>query len=101
MGDKKDYCTMFPDHKWGDCCKIHDNDYGINGVCSRKEADKKLKNCLKEKGYKIVSIIIYIGVRTFGWLRFNYNREIYIKDKVMIKFRDENGEVHTKSISAY
>ena len=73
-----DYCTLWPEGWWGDCCKQHDLDY-LNQV-DRKEADTKLLQCVLESPLPvsidspliggslslIIGFIMYIGVRTFG-----------------------------------
>jgi len=64
---KTDGCSMFPDHKWRDCCVTHDKAYWKGGTKEqRKVADKKLYKCVKSKGYKIVAVLMYIGVRIGG-----------------------------------
>ena len=57
-------CTLFPDGKWKDCCDHHDYQYLTQKV-SRKEADIKLYNCVKER-CKVVAYVMYVGVRLFG-----------------------------------
>ena len=64
---KTDGCSMFPDHKWRECCVTHDKAYWKGGAkTQRKEADKKLYECVKEKGFPIVAKIMYFGVRIAG-----------------------------------
>ena len=61
---KSDGCSMFPDYKWRDCCVTHDKAYWKGGTKEqRKIADKALYECIKSKGYKMVAILMYLGVR--------------------------------------
>ncbi|MFZ1702262.1 MAG: hypothetical protein WAU71_15680 [Pyrinomonadaceae bacterium] len=70
-----DSCSWFPDGNWADCCYEHDKEYWIGGANSvRKAADKRLKQCVREKnkGWKgrWLSNAMYMGVRLGGvhWL---------------------------------
>lgn len=56
-------------YDWSSCARYHDVAY-VKQDISRKEADKKLYNCVKEK-CKVVAPIMYIGVRVFGWYFWN------------------------------
>ena len=64
---KTDGCSMFPNHKWKDCCIEHDKLYWKGGTKEdRKKADIKLMNCVKAKGFPIIAKIMYLGVRVGG-----------------------------------
>lgn len=81
-------CTMFLEGAHSSCCDIHDHDYAM-GI-DRKEADQRLKKCirlvreeqyemdtkagknfiwlfLKYKSWRILAVLMYAAVRTFGW----------------------------------
>ena len=74
----RNYCTLWPEGWWGDCCKQHDLDY-LNQV-SRELADTKLFQCVVESSPSLISdqsliisttsliiaSLMYIGVRLFG-----------------------------------
>lgn len=67
------YCTipaLFNLRKWfekrfGDLCIIHDEHY-INRDVSKWEADWKMTSAMWHRGYKILSIIVFIFVWTIG-----------------------------------
>lgn len=62
-GVKYDGCTGAPDFDFGeDCCGEHDAHYQIGDV-SRAEADKRLYNCLREKGYFFLPLVYWFFVR--------------------------------------
>lgn len=63
----KNYCTAFPDGEEGMCCKAHDEAYR-GGTLDRKEADKALYQCVRDNGEPYKAIVMYVGVRLFGWL---------------------------------
>lgn len=65
-------CSRVPDLNFGTaCCNQHDIDY-YEGVISRAEADKKLRECIRSKGYLVLPWIYWLGVRLFG--RPHYNK---------------------------
>ncbi|MCK5624947.1 hypothetical protein KAI04_03845 [Candidatus Pacearchaeota archaeon] len=78
---KNNYCDIIPDILFGvdltKCCYNHDVDYWKKPIC-RKEADQRLKRCFlnkyknagKYKLGKIISNIIYICLRLFGWIKW-------------------------------
>jgi hypothetical protein len=72
-GVKYDGCTGVPDFDFGkDCCGEHDYHYQIGDV-SRAEADRRLRDCLRKKGYFILPWLYYLGVRGFAsgvWSRY-------------------------------
>jgi hypothetical protein len=74
------YCTMAPDKLFGVqlncCCKQHDIDYATNGkITSRKEADKRIRNCIitqfiKAKKIKlgyVIGYVYWLFCRIFGY----------------------------------
>ena len=75
-----DGCTLFPDGKWCECCRVHDQAYWRGGTKDEREAaDLKLRDCVLEKsGNKALSESMYYGVRGGGspafptWYRWGY-----------------------------
>lgn len=68
---KSDGCSCWPDSDWLECCIEHDLAYWMGGTRhERKEADRKLRDCISQKGYPVIAIIMYFGVRVGGvwWL---------------------------------
>ena len=66
-----DGCTWFPDGDYGDCCLAHDRDYYRGGTKEeRKASDKRLAQCVRSKGHKYISRLMFLGVRVggVGWL---------------------------------
>lgn len=52
---------------WEDCCVDHDKPYHTGGTKEeRKTADKKLCECVTEKGYKVLGWIMEKAVRVGG-----------------------------------
>ena len=85
-----DGCTFFPDGDYADCCLAHDRDYYRGGTkAERKASDKRLQQCIRGKGHKYISKLMYLGVRVGGgsWLRapfswgFGQRKEKNKKDK--------------------
>lgn len=67
---KSDGCTAAPDLFWKDCCTEHDFYYQYPSLTqvSRREADKRLRNCMRSKGSgRIISWIYWVAVRICGW----------------------------------
>jgi hypothetical protein len=65
-GVSTDGCTAVPDFDFGaDCCAQHDYHYHAQDI-SRKEADKKLRQCIQAKGYIVLPWLYWLGVRVFG-----------------------------------
>ncbi len=65
-GVKYDGCTAVPDFDFGaDCCAEHDAHYQLGDI-SRREADAKLRTCLRAKGYFVLPWVYWLGVRVFG-----------------------------------
>lgn len=70
-GFSYDGCTAVPDFDFGaDCCGEHDYHYQAHDV-SRSVADKKLRECIKKKGYVPLAWIYWFGVRVVGWAFWN------------------------------
>lgn len=66
-GFKYDGCTAVPDFDFGsDCCGEHDYHYQDRTI-TRAEADRRLRDCLRKKGYVVLPWIYWAGVRVFGW----------------------------------
>jgi hypothetical protein len=66
-GVKYDGCTGVPDFDFGaDCCGEHDYHYQLSDI-SRAEADRRLRECLRKKGYFVLPWVYWFGVRVFGW----------------------------------
>lgn len=85
-----DACTFFPDGDYADCCLAHDRDYYRGGTkAERKASDKRLSRCVRAKGHKYISKLMYVGVRVGGvaWLKapfswgFGQRKEKNNKDK--------------------
>ncbi len=53
---------------WENCCIIHDKAYwrGSSDPVCRKEADLKLRECVRRKGYPIWAGLMYYAVRIGG-----------------------------------
>jgi len=65
-----DWCSMFPDWDWQECCIEHDKYYWIWWVSEkRKKADEELKQCVIKKGHPIIWNIMYLWVR-IGWVPY-------------------------------
>lgn len=72
-GVKYDGCTAVPDLDFGaDCCAEHDAHYQLGDI-SRAEADAKLRQCMRKKGYFVLPWVYWLGVRVFGR---NYYRKL-------------------------
>lgn len=65
-GVRYDGCTAVPDFDFGaDCCAEHDYHYQVHDI-PRAEADKRLRQCIRDKGYFLLPWIYWIGVRLVG-----------------------------------
>lgn len=81
-----DGCSLFPDGSikdrklWCECCFVHDIAYWRGGTAEeRKQADKALQACVRERtGDKVLADLMYQGVRAGGhpafptWYRWGY-----------------------------
>lgn len=66
-----DGCSLFPDGNYRDCCVEHDKLYYFGGTKQeRKAADRQLCDCVRAKGHRFLSPLMYLGVRVGGvaWL---------------------------------
>jgi hypothetical protein len=73
---RKRYCTVpnilglrqWFEERFGDLCYQHDSDY-LTQTGTRKEADRKMYEGMKAKGYPVLGAITYYGfLRPLGWL---------------------------------
>ena len=65
-GVKYDGCTAAPDLDFGaDCCGEHDAHYQMGDI-TRAEADRKLRECMRAKGYFVLPWVYWMGVRVFA-----------------------------------
>lgn len=63
----KDNCTLFIEGNWTECCARHDRRYA-NKRLTRYQADRLLYRCVSRKSNILIASIMFIGVRSFGWL---------------------------------
>jgi hypothetical protein len=71
-----DGCTWFPDGDYADCCLAHDREYYSGGTKEeRRASDKRLQRCVREKGHKYLSRLMFLGVRLGGgsWLNLPFS----------------------------
>lgn len=62
-----DNCTSFPDGNYADCCVEHDKAYFFGGTKKdRRAADDRLRDCVRSKGHRFISKIMWVGVRIGG-----------------------------------
>lgn len=67
---------------WEDCCTIHDRSYWPGGTSDqRRDADRALYVCVRDRGYPITASVMWVGVRLggtpffpFDW-RWGYGRD--------------------------
>lgn len=58
-----------------ECCNRHDYAYWKGGGDRRrKAADRQLRICVTQTGYKKLAWVMYSAVRLFGWKFFFFNR---------------------------
>lgn len=73
---EEDYCSFWPDGKYGSCCKQHDIDYTAGGNWrDRRAADKKLRDCIAKKQGRLMAWTMWIGVRCVGWMPHHFKRK--------------------------
>lgn len=68
-----DGCSFAPNFNFRDCCEEHDQDYAKahrTNEKKRAKADRKLRLCIKCKGWKYLCWLYWLGVRIFGWIPF-------------------------------
>lgn len=74
-GVRYDGCTGVPDFDFGvDCCGEHDTHYQL-GEISRAEADKRLYQCIRKKGYVVLAGVYWVGVRLLAGNVWNNYRK--------------------------
>lgn len=62
-----DGCSMFPDCNYRECCVEHDKTYFFGGTKKeRREADRKLYECVRGKGRGFIAKMMWVGVRIGG-----------------------------------
>jgi hypothetical protein len=65
-GVRYDGCSGALDLDFGaDCCNEHDFHYQLGDI-TRADADKRLRECMRAKGYFLLPWIYWLGVRVFG-----------------------------------
>ena len=72
---KPDGCTLVPDFDFRSCCDQHDVEYRLQ-VVSRKEADQRLRACIRSSGHPLKAELYYLGVRLFGGIFWFRNRRL-------------------------
>lgn len=82
-GSASDGCSGWPDGDWEDCCFFHDIAYrsGDYGFWARRKADVELFACVARKGYPGIAILMFFGVRAFGWVPFHKNYRKWVGKK--------------------
>jgi hypothetical protein len=64
---QSDGCSMFPDGDYRECCIAHDRDYFVGGTeAERRASDKRLAKCVRGKGHRLLSGLMFLGVRIGG-----------------------------------
>lgn len=66
-----DGCSAAPDLNFTECCEDHDFAYR-NGLIPRRYADKHLRECMRDRGWKVLPWIYWVAVRAFGWRAYNW-----------------------------
>jgi hypothetical protein len=84
-----DWCTAWPERwghiDWSPCCKEHDEDYSkikkltgwknlFKRIWLRRKADYKLGRCVWDKGLPPMGVIMFFGVRLFGWIPLYFKK---------------------------
>jgi len=63
-----DGCTGVPDFNFKQCCEKHDFYYRNITNVTRIQADRKLRDCIKEKWkLPVLPWVYFLGVRLVGW----------------------------------
>ena len=78
-----DGCTLFPEGKQTSCCTAHD--YGYMYGVDRRKIDTQLLICVASCNRPWYAIIMFIAVRTFGWIW-------WIRAKHIVKKCRENSQ---------
>lgn len=89
-GSESDGCTGWPNGDWEDCCVFHDVAYrsGDHGFWARRAADINLFICVARKGYVGMGILMFFGVRAFGWVPWHKNYRNWVGVRAM-RIREE------------
>ena len=76
MRGKTDGCTLSPDFDFKACCDLHDVRYRANPErIPRAMADRLLRRCIREKGYRVLPWVYWGAVRIFGRAFWKANNE--------------------------
>lgn len=67
-----DGCSSVPDFNFRLCCMEHDYYYHTKEI-SRKEADRRLRECIREHGWIFLPWLYWLGVRVAGGLHYGKN----------------------------
>lgn len=82
-GVRYDGCTAVPDFDFGaDCCGEHDYHYQIGDI-SRWQADKRMRKCIRKKGYFLLPWAYWLGVRMFAggvWDKYRKKQNETVSD---------------------
>lgn len=74
MGFDYNWCTFFPDYVCGvyigDACERHDRRYESTRL-TRAQADRLLFREMWRKDLYLTAIIMWCGVRLFGWIYYD------------------------------
>lgn len=65
---KKNHCTMFFEGCWSDCCRMHDAAYKAG--LPKVQSDIDLYKCVKAKRHRIIAVVMFLGVSTFGLVNY-------------------------------
>ena len=72
---KINFCTWFPDSLFGiyigTVCARHDRRYESTRI-NRKQADELLYREIKRKGLPKTAFVMWVAVRTLGWVPYHY-----------------------------
>jgi hypothetical protein len=86
-----DGCTFAPDMVFYDCCVEHDIDYST-GTVNRAEADRKLRVCIRAKGYPILCWVYWLGVRLFGWVSYYFGDSVQSRKEYKLLVEDNKSD---------
>lgn len=88
-GTIADGCTAWPEGDWEDCCNDHDQAYrsGKPTFRFRRRADLHLLHCVTRKGYPVLAVLMFFGVRGFGWIPWHANYRRWVGRKAVAVVR--------------
>lgn len=66
-----DYCTLWPDLSWAECCWRHDLAYSLGA--DKLQADWALFQCVAPHD-PISAVLMLLGVTLFGWIFYRRAR---------------------------